>query len=72
MIHPHRQRGEEGGAVPLQPQLVTKKTHKRLQMHNQEHPVELYHHLVCTYSYSFLYTCVYKVAVVKLLGSITC
>ena len=28
----------------------------------------LVHIFVCTYSYSFLYTCVYKVVVVKLLG----
>ena len=39
-------------AAPLQPQeaeeiwLVTKSTHKLLQMHNREHPVGLYHHLV--------------------------
>ena len=26
--------------------LVTKNTHKLLQMHSQEHPVGLYHHLV--------------------------
>ena len=52
MLHPHRQRGEEGATAPLQPQeaeeiwLVTKNTHKRLQMHNREHPVGLYHRLV--------------------------
>ncbi|KAM9480111.1 uncharacterized protein ACWYII_006939 isoform 1-T1 [Salvelinus alpinus] len=38
--------------APLQPQeaeeirLVTKSTHKLLQMHNREHPVGLYHRLV--------------------------
>ena len=26
--------------------VVTKNTHKLLQMHNREHPVGLYHHLV--------------------------
>ena len=52
MVHPHRQRGEEGAAGPLQPQeaeeiqLVTKNTHRLLQMHNREHPVGLYHRLV--------------------------
>ena len=52
MVHPHRQCGEEGAAAPLQPQetekiwLVTKNTHKLLQMQNQEHPVGLYHRLV--------------------------
>ena len=52
MVQPHRQRGEEGAAAPLQPQvaeeirLVTKNTHKPLQMHNREHPVGLYHRLV--------------------------
>ena len=45
MVHPHRQRGEEGATVPLQPEEaeemwpVTKNTHKLLQMHNREHPV---------------------------------
>jgi hypothetical protein len=29
-------------------------------------------YIFCTYSYSFLHTCVYKVVVVKLLGWITC
>ena len=48
MVHPHRQRGEEGAAEPLLPQeaeeiwLVTENTHKLLQMHNREHPVGLY------------------------------
>ena len=52
MVHPHRQRGEEGATVPLQPQeaeeiwLVTENTHKFLQMHNREHPVGLCHRLV--------------------------
>jgi hypothetical protein len=52
MVHPHRQRGEEGAVAPLQPQeaeeiwLVTKNTHILLQMHNREHPVGLYHRLV--------------------------
>ena len=52
MVHPHRQRGEEGATAPLQPLdaeeicLVTENTHKLLQMHNREHPVELYHRLV--------------------------
>ena len=48
----HTQYGEEGATAPLQPQeaeeicLVTKNTHKPLQMHNREHPVGLYHRLV--------------------------
>ena len=52
MVHPHRQSGEEGATAPLQPQeaeeiwLVTKSTHKLLQMHNREHPGGLYHRLV--------------------------
>ena len=52
MVHPHRQRGEEGAAAPLQPQeaeeiwLVTQNPDKLLQMHNREHPVGLYHRLV--------------------------
>ena len=52
MVHPHRQRCEEGVIAPLQPQeaeeirLVTINTHKLLQMHNREHPVGLYHRLV--------------------------
>jgi hypothetical protein len=51
MVHPHRQYGE-GATAPLQPQeaeeiwLVTKNTHKPLQMHNREHPVGPYHRLV--------------------------
>ena len=52
LVHPHRQHREEGAAAPLQPQeaeeirLVTKSTHKLLQMHNREHPGGLYHRLV--------------------------
>ena len=52
MFHLHRQRDEEGATVPFQPQeaeeirLVTKSTHKLLQMHNREHPGGLYHRLV--------------------------
>ena len=48
MVHPHRQHDEEGATAPLQPQeaeeiwLVTKNTHKLLQMHNREHSVGLY------------------------------
>ncbi|CDQ86081.1 unnamed protein product [Oncorhynchus mykiss] len=44
--------GTVAAAAPLQPQeaeeirLVTKNTHKLLQMHNREHPVGLYHRLV--------------------------
>jgi hypothetical protein len=47
----HRQCGEEGATAP-QPQeaeemwLVTPNPDKPLQMHNQEHPVGLYHSLV--------------------------
>ena len=43
--HTDTQRGEEGAAAPFQPQeaeeiwLVTKNTHKLLQLHNREHPV---------------------------------
>ena len=43
---------KKASAAPLQPQeaeeiwLVTKSTHKPLQMHNREHPVGLYHRLV--------------------------
>ena len=52
MVHPHRQRGEEGAPAPLEPQqaeeisLVTQNPDKLLQMHNREHPVGLYHSLV--------------------------
>ena len=52
MDHSHRQCGEEGATEPLQPQeaeeiwLVTKSTHKLLQMHNRAHPGGLYHRLV--------------------------
>ena len=52
MIYPHRQCGEEGATVPLQPReaeeiwLYTKNTHKLLQVHNREYPVGLYHRLV--------------------------
>ena len=52
MVHPHRQRCEEGATAPLQPQEaeemcpVTQNPDKLLQMHNREHPVGLYHSLV--------------------------
>ena len=49
MVHPHRQRGEEGAAAPQETEeirLVMKNTHKLLQMHNREHAVGLYHRLV--------------------------
>ena len=52
MVHPHRQRRAEGATAPIHSHqseeiwLVTNLTHTLLQMHNQEHPVGLYHRLV--------------------------